>query len=45
MAIARETLREVRPEVAGVQVSPPGGRVGLALEVLDVLADVPKTAL
>lgn len=39
LAIARETLRQIRAEVAGVQVSPPGGRVALALDVLDVLAD------
>ncbi len=35
VAIARETLARVRPLVQGIQVSPPMGRVDLALSVLE----------
>lgn len=38
VAIARETLLRIKDEVAGVQISPPGGRISLALDVLDVLS-------
>ena len=37
LAIARETLAEIRPLVQGVQVSAPFGRVQYALDVFSVL--------
>lgn len=36
VAIARETLERVRPLVQGIQISPPMGRIDLALSVLGV---------
>jgi homocysteine S-methyltransferase len=43
IAIAREMLERVRPDVQGVQVSAPFGKVELALKVFDGLV-VPTTA-
>ena len=37
LAIARETLAEIRPLVQGVQVSAPFGRVQYALDVFSIL--------
>jgi methionine synthase I (cobalamin-dependent)/5,10-methylenetetrahydrofolate reductase len=37
VAIARETLSQIKSMVRGVQISPPLGKYELALEVLDVL--------
>jgi len=39
VAIARETLSQVRDRVAGVQVSAPLGRVDLALQVFEGLVE------
>jgi hypothetical protein len=39
VAIARETLAQVRDRVAGVQVSAPLGRVDLALQVFEGLVE------
>jgi methionine synthase I (cobalamin-dependent)/5,10-methylenetetrahydrofolate reductase len=39
VAIARETLAQVRSRVAGVQVSAPLGRIDLALQVFEGLVD------
>jgi homocysteine S-methyltransferase len=38
VAIARETLERVRPMVAGIQISPPAGRIETALAVLGLKA-------
>jgi homocysteine S-methyltransferase len=37
VAIARETLSQIKSMVRGVQISPPLGKYELALEVLEVL--------
>jgi homocysteine S-methyltransferase len=37
VAIAREILAEIKEAVEGVQISPPLGRMDLALEVLEGL--------
>lgn len=42
VAIAVETLERIRPMIAGAQVSPPMGRVGMALQVLG-LDETPGT--
>ena len=42
IAIARESLAEVRDVIAGVQVSAPFGNVGYALQVFDVLEEFSK---
>lgn len=40
IAIARESLLEVRDIIAGVQVSAPFGNVRYALQVFDVLKEI-----
>ena len=44
IAIAREMLERVRPEVQGVQVSAPFGKVELALQVFEGFLDTRDTA-
>ncbi|MGI8410514.1 MAG: bifunctional homocysteine S-methyltransferase/methylenetetrahydrofolate reductase [Pyrinomonadaceae bacterium] len=45
IAIARESLNEVRDVIAGVQVSAPFGNVKYALQVFDVLEDFKSSSL
>ncbi len=45
IAIARESLNEVRDVIAGVQVSAPFGNVKYALQVFDVLEDFKSNSL
>ncbi len=41
LAIARESVREIHAAVEGLQVSAPFGRIEFALDVLEVLNDLP----